>query len=159
MSPMHTTEDETIPVDDRWRRGPGGGRYRIVATSEETRNTHLSLIVTEPPGGGPPLHLHEREDEFFVVLEGEMTFWIDGRVMTLVKDASAFVPRGVAHAFKNRSDRAARVLVVFTPGGIDGFFDYGRVSFGQVPSDDVLLDRIARLAPAFGLQVLGPCPL
>jgi mannose-6-phosphate isomerase-like protein (cupin superfamily) len=63
----------------RRRFGPGGGVDDIVATSEETRNTHFALIATEPPGGGPPLYTHA-EDEFFFVLDGDISFWIDGRI-------------------------------------------------------------------------------
>jgi hypothetical protein len=63
----------------RRRFGSGGDVYDIVATSEETRNTHFALIATEPPGGGPPLHTHA-EDEFFFVLDGDISFWIDGRI-------------------------------------------------------------------------------
>jgi hypothetical protein len=54
------------------------------------------------------------------------------------------------------------VLVVFTPGQIEGFFDYG-LPVGPLgnerPTDDYLINRIVELAPQFGLQVLGPSPL
>lgn len=74
----------------------------------------------EPPGGGPPLHIHKNEEEFFSVIEGEITFYIgdpgeDGRTR-----GTAFVPRGTPHCFKNCSDREARLLILFTPGDIEG---------------------------------------
>jgi quercetin dioxygenase-like cupin family protein len=142
------------------RYGPGGGVYRIVATPSQTQNTHFAFEATEPPGGGPPLHIHTREEEFFSVIEGEITFWIDGKAIRGAAGTTAFVPRGVPHCFKNCSDRPARVLVVFTPGGIEGFFDYGEpLPGGTVPSDEVLIERIGALAPAFGLEILGPSPL
>lgn len=149
----------TTTTVDRVRYGAGGGLYRIVATAEETGNTHFAFEATEPPGGGPPLHIHTREDEFFLVLEGEITFFIDGIVTRVGAGGSAFVPRGVAHCFKNCSDRVARVLVLFTPGDIEGFFEYGAAPDGHAPSDEVLIERINLLAPAFGMQVLGPSPL
>jgi quercetin dioxygenase-like cupin family protein len=142
------------------RYGPGGGVYRIVATPSQTRNTHFAFEATEPPGGGPPLHIHTREEEFFSVIEGEITFWIDGKAIRAAAGTTAFVPRGVPHCFKNRSDRPARVLVVFTPGGIERFFDYGEpLAGGMVPSDQVLIERIGALAPTFGLEIVGPSPL
>jgi mannose-6-phosphate isomerase-like protein (cupin superfamily) len=65
---MPATLDRT---DDR-RVGPGGGVYDIVASARETGNTHFALIATDPPGGGPPLHVHATEDEFFVILDGDL---------------------------------------------------------------------------------------
>ena len=141
------------------RFGPGGGVYRIVTKAAETGGLHCALEVTEPPGGGPPLHTHANEEEYFAVLDGELTFYIDGQVRTVGAGGSAFVARGVPHAFKNCSDRHARVLVVFTPGKVEGFFDYGLPVDGGRPADDVLLGRIAQLAPTFGVDVLGPSPL
>lgn len=142
------------------RYGPGGGVYRIVATASQTRNTHFAFEAIEPPGGGPPLHIHTREEEFFSVIEGEITFWIDGRVIKAGPGGSAFVPRGVAHCFKNSSDRPARLLVLFTPGDIEGFFEYGApLSNGRAPSDHQLRERLGALAPRFGLDLLGPSPL
>jgi quercetin dioxygenase-like cupin family protein len=144
----------------RVRYGPGGGIYNIVATPAETRGAHFAFEATEPPGGGPPLHIHTREDEFFFVLEGEITFYLGGQVFKRTAGGSAFIPRGVAHCFKNTSDKPARVLVLFTPGNIEGFFEYGEPFVdGTVPSDDVLIGRLQALAPAYGLEVIGSSPL
>jgi len=151
---------QTTTTTERVRYGAGGGIYRIVATPDETGNAHFAFEALEPPGGGPPLHIHTREDEFFLVLEGEVSFYIDGRVIRAHAGQSAFVPRGAAHCFKNCSDRAARLLVLFTPGSIEGFFEYGAADEdGSAPPNEVLLRRLDELAPQFGLQVLGPSPL
>jgi hypothetical protein len=122
----------------------------------------FALEATEPPGGGPPLHTHASEEEYFAVLEGAVTFYIDGNVRTVGTGGSAFVPRGVPHTFKNCSDRVARVLVLFTPGQIEGFFDYGLpVGPGgnERPSDEHLINRIVEFGPPFGVALLGPSPL
>jgi mannose-6-phosphate isomerase-like protein (cupin superfamily) len=94
---------QTMTTTDRVRHGAGGGLYRILVTPAETGNTHFAFEAIEPPGGGPPLHIHTREDEFFLVLEGEITFYIDGRVIRAGAGQSAFVPKGAAHCFKNGS--------------------------------------------------------
>jgi quercetin dioxygenase-like cupin family protein len=141
------------------RFGPGGGVYRIVATSRDTDNAFFAFEAFEPPGGGPPLHTHAGEEEFFFVLEGEISFYIGGRVTTATAGGTAFVPRGVPHCFKNTSSRDARLLVLFAPGNIEGFFEYGRSDSGVAPSDDVLVAEIGRLGPAYGLTLLGPSPL
>ena len=63
-------------------RKPGEGRrvgivgdvYRFLATGEETGGRYATFESLVPPGGGPPPHVHSREEESFLVLEGEMTF-------------------------------------------------------------------------------------
>lgn len=57
---MTATLTTTVPSTDRLRFGPGGGLYQIVATAAETGNTHFAFEAIEPPGGGPPLHVHTR---------------------------------------------------------------------------------------------------
>jgi quercetin dioxygenase-like cupin family protein len=141
------------------RFGPGGGTYRVVTTAPETTGRHFAFEAAEPPGGGPPLHTHAAEDEYFAVLDGEFTFYIDGCVTTVTAGGSAFVPHGMPHCFKNCTTRDARMLIVFTPGQIEGFFDYGLPVDGQRPSDDRLIERILEMAPRFGIEVLGPSPL
>jgi len=71
-----------VAISARTRFGPGGGEYHIVATAGETGNQHFAFEAVEPPGGGPPLHVHLAEDELFLVTEGEMSFYIDGEILT-----------------------------------------------------------------------------
>lgn len=140
--------------------GPVGGLYQVVATPEQTGNIHFPFVATEPPGGGPPLHIQTRHEELFFVVEGKISFWVDGRVIHRTAGGAAFVPRGMPHCFKNYSDKRARVLIVFTPGDIQGFFDYGKaLANGSAPPDEVLMERIAALGPVYGVEILGPSPL
>jgi len=156
-----TGESRRLPVqpDPRVRFGPGGGVYRIVTTAQESQGRIFAFEATEPPGGGPPLHTHATEDEYFFVREGEISVYLDGRVVVVKEGESVFVPRGAAHCFKNCSTREARVLVLFTPGDIEGFFDYGLPIDGRVPSDEQLVSRLAELGPKYNLALLGPSPL
>jgi quercetin dioxygenase-like cupin family protein len=144
------------------RFGPGGGNYRIVTQAAETGGLLFAMEVTELPGGGPPLHVHSAEDEYFTVLDGEFTFHLDGQARTVGAGGAVFAPRGIPHAFKNCSDRSARMLAIATPGQIGAFFDYG-LGVGpdgrERPSDELMIQRIMQLAPQFGLRVLGPSPL
>ena len=148
-----------VAVDQHIRYGPGGGVYRIVTTAADTNGRIFAFEAFEPPGGGPPLHIHGNEDEYFLVLEGEISVFVAGRVVVARAGQSAFVPRGAAHCFRNTSDRDARLLVLFTPGAIEGFFDYGLPVDGRSPGDAQLLARLAELAPQYALEVLGPSPL
>jgi quercetin dioxygenase-like cupin family protein len=149
----------SVGVEQRVRYGAGGAVYRIVTTPAETGGHHFAFEAIEPPGGGPPLHTHANEEEFFWVLEGEISFYIDGQVTRVPAGGNAFVRRGQAHCFKNCSDRQARVLILFTPGQIEPFFEYGAAVDGQPPSEELMLQRLIDLAPRHGLAVLGPNPL
>jgi mannose-6-phosphate isomerase-like protein (cupin superfamily) len=76
-----------------------------------------------PVGYAVPMHVHEREDELFYVLEGRLT--LDTAQGEIEAGPGAFVhlPRGVAHGFRNPGPAAARMLVVTTPGGdLEGVF-------------------------------------
>lgn len=144
---------------ERVRFGPGGGVYRIVTTAAESNGRFFAFEAVEPPGGGPPLHTHASEEEFFFVLAGEMSFYVGGKVTRVRAGGTAFVPRGVPHCFKNCSNEESRVLVLFSPGHIEPFFEYGAANDGRVPTNDELLARLSELAPRHGLEVLGPSPL
>lgn len=157
--PRELIEQPTATVPSNVRFGPGGGLYEIVTTAKETDGRFFGFIATEPPGGGPPLHTHDSEDELFVVLSGEFTFTIGGRLTKVGPGGSTVAPRGIAHCFKNCSNDRARILVGFTPGSIEGFFDYGLPVNGRAPGDEHLLERIAELGPQYGVTLLGPSPL
>ena len=141
------------------RLGPGGGIYRIVTTTAQTGGIHFALDCTEKPGGGPPLHIHETEEEYFFVTEGEFTFSIDGKITKAKAGESAFVPRGKVHCFKNCTNQDARMLALFTPGNIEGYFDFGLpLEDGSIPS--CLIERMNAIGPKFNVkQVDGPSPL
>src|SRR5262245_41113917 len=158
-SPAKAPEVKISKINPRIRFGPGGGVYRIVTTAKESEGRIFSFEAIEPPGGGPPLHTHAYEDEYFFVLEGEISFYINGRVIVAHAGESAFVPRGAAHCFKNCSNRQARVLILFTPAKIEPFFDFGLPVDGDVPSEEILLQRLTEFGSRHGLAVLGPSPL
>ena len=143
------------------RLGPGGGIYRIVTTTAQTGGIHFALDCTEKPGGGPPLHIHETEEEYFFVTEGEFTFSIDGKITKAKAGESAFVPRGKVHCFKNCTNQDARMLALFTPGNIEGYFDFGLpLEDGSIPSEACLIERMNAIGPKFNVkQVDGPSPL
>lgn len=149
--------------------GPGEGEafsavgdvYRILASGEQTGGSHVLVEAKVPPGGGPPPHIHHREDESFYVVEGEITFQIDGK--EVVAGAGSFVqgPRGIPHAFKNATGKPARMLILVVPPGFDKFmkeFAHPLPSFASSPLP-VSPEEIAKLvaaAPKYGIELLPP---
>ena len=97
-----------------------GDEYRCLATGRETDNGYFLVAAIVPPGGGPPLHAQTREEEAFYVLEGELTFYSEeGRILAR-PGRYLNVPKGGQHRFRNESTATARMLVFFTPAGIEG---------------------------------------
>ena len=83
-----------------------------------------SMCVLEevPPMVDTPAHVHEREDELFVSLEGDHVIVLDGEEHRIGPGESVFAPRGIPHAQRRVVPGEGHLLVVTTPGGLDGFF-------------------------------------
>ena len=103
--------------------GPAG-TVTLKAVAADSGGTLSAYEFTTPPAtAGPPLHLHRTWDEAFYVLDGEMTFLVDGRTHAAPAGSFVFVPRGVLHTFWNESAAPARNLTIFTPAGIEAYFE------------------------------------
>ncbi|MCC6678313.1 MAG: cupin domain-containing protein [Phycisphaerales bacterium] len=99
-----------------------GDVYSILVAGEETGGAACVIEAVVPPGGGPPLHVHSREDELFYVLEGEITFHVEDGVVKAGPGTSVFAPRGRRHRFANESARPAKMLVTIMPAGLEKMF-------------------------------------
>lgn len=74
------------------------------------------------PNGGPPLHIHPYQDEWFYVLEGEYLFQVGDEKFGLKSGDTIFLPRQVPHAFIQRTEKA-KVIVSYLPAGkMEDFF-------------------------------------
>ncbi|MFB9236388.1 cupin domain-containing protein [Plantactinospora siamensis] len=106
--------------------------FKALAGTTEGR---LSLMErTLPPGGRmPPPHRHAGNDEAYFVLDGEVTFILDGETRRGGPETFVLVPAGVGHTFGNASDRPARLLVLHSPA-LDGYFaDLAELWSGEQP--------------------------
>jgi quercetin dioxygenase-like cupin family protein len=99
------------------------------------------------PGDEPPLHIHSREDEWFYVLEGEMTFHVGGDNHRVAAGAFVSFPRGIAHTFTIESP-SARALIVNTPGGFEQMFR-------RSPKN---VEEAVQALTDYGMEVVGPHP-
>jgi quercetin dioxygenase-like cupin family protein len=102
--------------------GPGD-RYTFLVTGEESGGAYFAMEAFVPPGGGPPPHVHTREDETFYLLEGQIEFLLGDDVVVAGPGDFVNVPRGLVHRFRNAGAETARVVVTFTPAGLEGFFE------------------------------------
>ncbi|MBJ7602164.1 MAG: cupin domain-containing protein [Candidatus Dormibacteraeota bacterium] len=104
------------------------------------------------PGDGPPLHTHANEDEAWYVLEGELRFRLGAELRGAPAGTFVFVARGTPHCFQNVGQQAARVLVLFTPSGMERFFD----RFASPPDGANASEAFSRIGREAGMEVIGP---
>jgi mannose-6-phosphate isomerase-like protein (cupin superfamily) len=125
-----------------------GERLRIRVSSVQTMGAYSIIEVVADPHNGVPLHVHNKEEEHFIVLDGTLDIAVGNRRWEAAAGSCATVKRGEPHAWRNPSDTPLRMLVVFSPGNIEGLF---RAAAGV---DDV--EEIAAIAGRYGTQLIGP---
>lgn len=143
---------------------PGAGRVMtafgdtltVKLAGAQTGGTLALAECITPPGGGPPLHCHQREDELFQVLEGRVSFFAEGKWAEHGPGAVVFLPRGRPHTFKNSGSTPARLMVMVQPAGFEVFFEKCAAEFNQAGGPD--MSRIMAIAGEHGLEILGPPP-
>lgn len=150
-------------------RRPGEGQtvavvgdvYRFLVTGDETADKYSVCEATVLPGGGPPPHIHSREEEGFYVLDGEVTFTINGERMVATAGMFANVSIGTPHSFKNEGSKPAKMLISVAPAGLERMFlEVGvRLPDGSTTAMPPTKDEIERLlavAPRYGITILPP---
>jgi quercetin dioxygenase-like cupin family protein len=134
-TPISTQSGAAIPPDDAARRltvanpddpaarhvSVAGGTYTILVTGEDTGGRYSLIDMLVPPGGGPPPHRHDFE-EMFTILEGEIELTFRGETQRASAGSTVNIPANAPHAFKNKSDKPARMLCMCTPAGQEQFF-------------------------------------
>jgi quercetin dioxygenase-like cupin family protein len=136
---------------------------QLVTIKSSGESTAGRVGVTEtlaPRGSGSPLHVHHNEDEWFYVIDGELTFWVGGQVITAPAGSFVYGPREVPHTFVVSSEQA-RFLLVVEPAGFEGFVR----ALGQPASELVIpppateppdVAAMTALAAEYGIEILGP---
>ncbi|MFZ0041365.1 MAG: quercetin 2,3-dioxygenase [Solirubrobacteraceae bacterium] len=137
-----------------------GSLVTVKASSESTGGGVAVIEHLTPRGAGSPLHVHHNDDEWFYVIEGELTFWVGGRVITAPAGSFVYGPREIPHTFTVSSEQA-RFLLVTEPAGFEGFVR----ALGEPARELVIpppvteapdMAALAKLAAQYGLEILGP---
>ena len=137
------------------------GFLATIKSSAETTGGRVAVIEhLGPRGAGSPLHVHHREDEWFYVTEGELTFWVGGQVIEAPAGSFVFGPRDIPHTFTITSPQA-RFLLVIEPAGFESFM----LAFSE-PAQTLTLppatsqppdpERMMAVAAEYGIEILGP---
>lgn len=140
------------PGDGPTIQGPAGGPLTFKARAEQTGGALTLFENVIAPGDGPPLHTHAAEDESWYVLSGELRFRLGDELARAPAGSFVFVPRGTPHCFQNAGAEPARIIVMFTPSGMERFFD----RFSTLPDGPVDPGVFHALGAEVGMDVLGP---
>jgi quercetin dioxygenase-like cupin family protein len=139
--------------------GPGD-RYTFLVTGEQTGGASFVMEALVPPGGGPPPHIHRNEDETFFMVEGECSITVGDKVVRARAGDFVNVPRGIVHCFSNNGPTTARMIVTFTPAGMEGFFEETlepAIDRGAAPpqNNSAVAERYVAAAAKYGLEFVS----
>jgi mannose-6-phosphate isomerase-like protein (cupin superfamily) len=141
---------------------PGEGRtidlgafgMTVKASWDETGGVFSLLEAEEPPGFGPPLHIHHDAAEAFYVLEGEYVMFLDDREVLCPAGSFVFIPAGMRHSFRV-GEAPSRKLNFYFPAAMIGYFDDLSDAIRRADVDESVLADIAR---RHSMEVVGPVP-
>ncbi len=136
--------------------GPGD-LYTFLVTGDESGGSMFALDCLVGAGGGPPAHRHLAEDELFYIVEGEISFTTGGEARTVSAGESVFAARGTTHSYRNIGEASARMIAVYTPSGMEGWF---REVFPPVedpsaeppPVTPELIERMLEAGPRYSVE-------
>ena len=138
-----------------------GDVYRFLATGEDTNGKYALFEALVPPGGGPPPHVHSREEEGFYVLEGEITITINGERVVATAGTFANMPVGTPHSFKNESAKPAKMLISVAPAGLEKMFFEVGVPLAEgattaLPPTKEEIGKLLAISPKYGIEIRLP---
>jgi quercetin dioxygenase-like cupin family protein len=139
--------------------GPGD-RITFLITGAETGGAFFVAEVTVAPGGGPPPHIHSREDESFYLQQGTLALQVGGKDLNASAGDFVHMPHGVVHSFKNVGNETAKLLMVATPAGLENYFAetfFPAADIADIPQlSQEVIGRATKTAPKYGLELLLP---
>ena len=112
------------------------------------------LEADEPPGFGPPMHVHRDAAEAFYVVEGEYVIFVRDEEFVCPAGSFIYIPAGVPHGFRVGSVQS-RKLNLYTPAAMIGYFDELSAAIAGGDASDA---ELAAIADRYGMDVIGPVP-
>lgn len=97
-------------------------RVTILQSGADTGGSSALLDIHVPANGGPPPHIHTREDEVYFIKSGTFQFFMDGMCRQAGPGATLYMPKGHMHAFKNIAKVTGEQLLFVYPAGLEQFF-------------------------------------
>jgi len=154
MTTLTTTQSRVLKPKEGLKLQSGPGRELIYkVTGEDTGGAFDYFIVEVAPHGGPPLHVHHKQEETIHVLKGKFKVRIGDEILYCNEGDFVYLPSKVPHAFLNLTDEQAEIIVVYTPGGGHKFYEeLGPLMRNGSPDKKV----VAELFEKYEMTILGP---
>lgn len=127
-----------------------GGQLDFFLTGAQTNGWLSAGLYVAPPHHGPPLHIHHREDELLIVIEGRFSFFTDGKWTEGGPGTTVFLPRGQAHSFRNIGDAPGKLYLMANPSGLESFFEQCSEPFHRKDGPD--METIFRIGADHGIE-------
>ncbi len=131
-----------------------GDEAHVLISGDQTGGNYAMILEVTPPGGGPPPHWHDHEDETFYVLEGRASFLANGEWTEVPPGSAAFLPKGSVHTYKNVGATPLRMIVQVAPAGFELFFAKCAGEFAKPGGPD--MSRLVTEANEHGIHFLLP---
>ncbi len=123
----------------------------------------FDMAVFETPAltDGPPPHMHNTYQETFLILEGEMEFFINGALKTIKAGESVNVTPGTLHTFNNKNEAPCKWLNIHSPKGFYKFFEEIGVPIEEQDSKKKslypeVIDKVISTAGDFDMTIPPP---
>lgn len=154
QSPTHATQPS---VSLGVFRAPGVGErldisgiehlFRLTADDTAGRFGLEEFTVPRNATGVPP-HIHDGHDEYFYILDGQLTLWAGEAEVAAEAGAVVAAPRGVPHGYPNDTEQPATALCLYTPAGYENYFRevHAAIARGEDMSEDKLAEFRAKYA-------------
>src|ERR1035437_3614044 len=160
------TANNVAPREGRLAMTITTAQYTVLAANDGLRRALVSKVTGEAAGGafayftvevsprgGPPLHLHHKQEETIHVVNGRFKVRIGEEIFELDEGGFAYLPSKVPHAFLNLTDAPAEIIVVYTPGGGHHFYEeLGPATRNGTPDRAV----VAAIFEKHDMSLLGP---
>ncbi|MEU4559574.1 cupin domain-containing protein [Actinoplanes sp. NPDC023936] len=134
-----------------------GGTYSVLLDSDATDGQLSVGRFDVAKDEAPPFHLHTREDEVFLLIEGSALVWVGDERHELEEGGIVYLPRNIPHGYRITSERAD-LLVIATPGGLEKMFRHAGRDLTTPRPDGFEISRqlLAEAAEIGGNVVVGP---
>ncbi len=127
-----------------------GDQMSVKLTGKDTGGQYALVEQYNDPGVGIPPHVHEKEDEVFKLIEGEVEFSLEGKTHLLKAGDMIYCPRGVPHTWKVVGTRKAKVDLGFFPSGMEVMFE----ELAQLPQGPPDLEVVAKICGRYGISFI-----
>ncbi|QBI19968.1 cupin domain-containing protein [Egibacter rhizosphaerae] len=148
---------------------PGGGHHwwmlgtlTTIKVGGDATGGRMTIAEFElPPGFALPPHSHREEDELFYVLDGEVSFWCNGREQTFTRGGMAWLPRRRPHTFRVTDDGPARMFNIHTGPAFEAMVEAlgertDELRLPDPPEVEPDLERITKVFAQHGIDLVSP---